>query len=85
MGNIVFKITSMREGEIWVCTGSGLSIINKKSGEVFNFDLSNGFGADGVDDLVINDDVEQSVGGAEGVAHGEFDLEGVAEEKSPVV
>ena len=61
MGNIVFKITSMREGEIWVCTGSGLSIINKKSGEIFNFDLDNGFGTDGV--FQVLEDYTQKIWG----------------------
>ena len=47
-GNVVFKIEQIREGEIWISTGSGLSIINKESGNLYNFDTSNGFSVDGV-------------------------------------
>ena len=54
VGNIVFKITSERPGEIWICTGSGLSIINKSSGEIYNFDYSNGFGVDGVFQVLVD-------------------------------
>ena len=54
VGNIVFKISSERSGEIWVCTGSGLSIISKKTGEIHNFDFSNGFGVDGVFQVLVD-------------------------------
>lgn len=54
VGNIVFKISSIRDGEIWICTGSGLSILNKTTGDIFNFDLSNGLGADGVFQLLLD-------------------------------
>ena len=29
VGNIIFKISSVRNGEIWICTGSGISIFSK--------------------------------------------------------
>ena len=48
VGNIIFKVSSVRDGEIWVCTGSGLSIISKETGKIFNFDILKGFGVDGV-------------------------------------
>ena len=52
VGNIIFKISSVRNGEIWICTGSGLSIISKDSGKIFNLDISNGLGADGVFQII---------------------------------
>lgn len=54
VGNIVFKISSERKGELWVCTGSGLSIISKESGKITNLDYSNGFGVDGVFQVIID-------------------------------
>ena len=48
VGNIIFKISSERPGEIWICTGSGISIFSKDKEEFFNLDLSNGLGTDGV-------------------------------------
>ena len=48
VGNIIFKVSSEREGEIWVCTGSGVSIISKERDSIFNLDLSLGFGGDGI-------------------------------------
>ena len=54
VGNIVFKISSVREGEIWICTGSGLSVISKETGQITNFDLSNGFGADGAFQVILD-------------------------------
>ena len=48
VGNIIFKISAEREHEIWVCTGSGVSIISKADGSIFNLDLSNGFSGDGI-------------------------------------
>ena len=54
VGNIVFKISSIREGEIWICTGSGLSIISKETGKISNLDISNGLGADGVFQVLLD-------------------------------
>lgn len=53
-GNIIFKISSIRAGEIWVTTGSGMSIISKSSGKIFNFNIENGFGADGVFQVMLD-------------------------------
>ena len=47
-GNVVFKIANNRKDEIWISTGSGLSIITKKDDIIHNFDSSKGFSADGV-------------------------------------
>ena len=52
VGNIIFKISAVRDGEIWICTGSGLSIISKATGEIKNFDISTGFGVDGVFQII---------------------------------
>ncbi len=70
VGNIVFKINSIRDDEIWVCTGSGLSIISKSSGKIFNFNISNGFGADGVFQVML--DYTQKIWGTNN--HGIFSL-----------
>ncbi len=48
VGNIIFKISSEREGEIWICTGSGLSIISKDNGKIFNVDSTMGLSTDGL-------------------------------------
>jgi putative nucleotidyltransferase with HDIG domain len=47
-GNVVFKIAEIRKDEIWISTGSGVSVISKKDGSIFNFDSSKGFSVDGV-------------------------------------
>ncbi len=50
IGNIIFKISEPVENQIWVCTGTGLSIISgsRDQMEFHNFDSSNGLGTDGV-------------------------------------
>ena len=53
-GNIIFKICSIRKDEIWVTTGSGMSIINKNDRSIFNFNIENGFGADGVFQVMLD-------------------------------
>lgn len=53
-GNVVFKIAANRKDEIWISTGSGLSIITKKDGQIFNFDSSKGFSVDGVFQVLID-------------------------------
>ncbi len=85
-GNIIFKISAIREGEVWICTGSGLSIISKSTGEIFNFDLSNGFGTDGVFQILL--DYTQKIWGTNN--HGIFnlpiaDLDEVIHGNSPMV
>ena len=54
VGNIIFKISSERKGEIWICTGSGLSIITKENDKIFNLDSSLGFGSDGIFQIMID-------------------------------
>ncbi len=54
VGNIIFKISSEREGEIWVCTGSGVSIITKDGDKIFNIDSNLGFGSDGVFQVLLD-------------------------------
>ena len=53
-GNIIFKIISIRPGEVWVTTGSGMSIISKDTGSIYNFNIENGFGADGVFQVMLD-------------------------------
>lgn len=45
-GNVIFKIAGYKKGEIWISTGTGLTRI--KDGEIYTFNSSNGFGTDGV-------------------------------------
>ena len=52
--NQIFKISSERKGEIWVCTGSGVSLIAKDSGKIVNIDSTKGFGADGIFQMMID-------------------------------
>ena len=54
VGNIIFKISSEREGEIWICTGSGVSIITKDGDKIFNIDSNLGFGSDGVFQVLLD-------------------------------
>ena len=54
VGNIIFKISSEREGEIWVCTGSGVSIITKDGDKIFNVDSNLGFGSDGIFQVLLD-------------------------------
>ncbi len=54
VGNIIFKISSEREGEIWICTGSGLSIITKDGGKIFNVDSSLGLSTDGIFQVLLD-------------------------------
>lgn len=49
-GNVIFKISEVREDEIWICTGTGAS--RYKDGELYTFNSSNGFGTDGVFQLI---------------------------------
>lgn len=45
-GNVIFKISNFRDDEIWICTGTGLSIY--KNGEIFSFSDVTGLGYDSV-------------------------------------
>lgn len=45
-GNVIFKINSFSEDEIWLCTGTGISIC--RNGKFYNFNAANGLGTDSV-------------------------------------
>lgn len=49
-GNVVFKIIGLRDNEIWVCTGTGASRV--KGDDIFTFNAANGFGSDGIFQLI---------------------------------
>lgn len=49
-GNVIFKITNLRDDEIWICTGTGASCY--KDGRFITFDSMNGFGTDGIFQLI---------------------------------
>lgn len=49
-GNVIFKITRIRNDEIWISTGSGVS--RYKDGTIVTLDSSNGFGGDGVFQII---------------------------------
>lgn len=51
-GNVVFKITSLKEGEIWVCTGTGVTRI--KNNSFANFNTSKGMGTDSVFQMILD-------------------------------
>ena len=53
-GNIIFKICSLRPREIWITTGSGMSMISEDTGKIYNFNIENGFGADGVFQVMLD-------------------------------
>ncbi len=45
-GNVIFKITRLEDGALWICTGTGLSRITED--KIFNYNTANGLGDDGV-------------------------------------
>lgn len=45
-GNVIFKITSFEDNNIWICTGAGLSKLTHNG--FFTFNSSNGMGTDGI-------------------------------------
>lgn len=49
-GNVVFKITENNNGDIWITTGTGISLY--RNNKLYTFDNKNGFGADGVFQLI---------------------------------
>ena len=50
VGNVIFKIDSLKEDEIWICTGSGATRI--KGDKYFSYNNLNGFTGDGVFQLI---------------------------------
>lgn len=49
-GNVIFKISNIRDNEIWICTGTGASCF--KDGKFITFNSLNGFGTDGIFQLI---------------------------------
>ena len=45
-GNVIFKILNLRDDELWICTGTGLSIY--KNDQIFSFSSVSGLGYDSV-------------------------------------
>ena len=45
-GNVVFKITRLEDGALWICTGTGLTRMDEQG--LFNYETANGLGDDGV-------------------------------------
>ena len=45
-GNVIFKISNLRDDELWICTGTGLSIY--KDNKIFSFENINGLGFDSI-------------------------------------
>ncbi|MFA6936738.1 MAG: adenylate/guanylate cyclase domain-containing protein [Treponema sp.] len=50
-GNVVFKIEEY-EGELWICTGTGLSRL--KDGSFYTFNYANGMGTDSVFQVLVD-------------------------------
>lgn len=46
IGNVIFKISELKNGEIWFCTGTGISRL--RGGQFTNFSSTNGLGTDSV-------------------------------------
>jgi len=51
-GNVIFKISNLRDDELWICTGTGLSIY--KNGEISSFKNVNGLGFDSVFQAILD-------------------------------
>lgn len=51
-GNVIFKISSLKQGEIWICTGTGVN--RYKDGKFFTFNYSNGLGIDSVFQMIVD-------------------------------
>ncbi len=52
-GNVIFKIYNQND-RIWICTGTGLSILNTQNGSIVNFNSLNGLGTDSVFQALID-------------------------------
>ncbi len=52
-GNVIFKIYSQDEN-IWICTGTGLSVLNPDDGKFVNFNSLNGLGTDSVFQALVD-------------------------------
>lgn len=51
-GNVVFKICSLADGEIWICTGTGVSRL--KDDDFFNYSSVNGLGTDSIFQMITD-------------------------------
>jgi len=51
-GNVIFKITNLRDDELWICTGTGLSIY--KDGKIISFSDISGLGYDSVFQVILD-------------------------------
>lgn len=51
-GNVVFKISSIVEDEIWICTGTGISVF--RNGKFNNFNASTGLGTDSIFQVMVD-------------------------------
>ena len=52
-GNVIFKIYN-QGNDIWICTGTGLSILNQSSETITNFNSLNGLGTDSVFQALVD-------------------------------
>lgn len=79
-GNVVFKINEMKQGELWITTGNGISRI--KEGKVFNFNSSNGLGTDAVFQIILDHTQTAWMTGNSGIFSAKFsDMESLADGK----
>ena len=51
-GNVIFKILNLRDDELWICTGTGLSIY--KNDQIFSFSSVSGLGYDSVFQVILD-------------------------------
>ena len=52
-GNVIFKIYG-QDGNIWICTGTGLSVLNPADEKIVNFNSLNGFGTDSIFQALVD-------------------------------
>ena len=80
VGNVVFKICELRQGELWITTGNGISRI--KEGKIFNFTSANGLGTDAVFQIMLDHTQTAWMTGNSGIFSAKFsDMEDLADEK----
>ena len=51
-GNVIFKIMNLRDNDLWITTGTGITLI--RNGKMTNFNSARGLGSDGIFQM-IND------------------------------
>lgn len=52
IGNVVFKITELQKGELWICTGSGISRF--KDGVFHSITMGNGLGVSSIFQVLVD-------------------------------